>query len=1072
MIYMDSEFNRVNHPQVNPVCATTHLVLPGKEPETLDWWVHNSPKEQKKLAEYLMDNRTVPINAYAAVAEARFLLSIGVSPLDFKWVDQFVEYRQLTNNHDKLAYGKQLVNGRVKMTKRPPPKWERTEQDDKSAFKPTHSLLEATFKLTGVIRDSEHKQKMRDLIISDPKEFLREDRIAISKYCNEDTIYLPTLWKRMKEEYRELLGRDNGTLLKEVMLRGDYSAVTGMMEAWGYPIDYEKTRNFSDSVLPLIEECQREINSLFPDIKPFVYDRKERKFSMNQGRIKDWLKANVDTNAWKKTDGFVTAKKAEREAKFKGLEVEKVDPADYLSLSLEAFEKKFDFRHTYPKDNFGAQMVRYLKLKQNLNGFVPNKNGSFWDAVGPDNRVRAYLNPFGAQSSRNQPGARSFLFLKPAWMRALCSPKFGRAMASFDYGSEEYLISALLSKCQPMIDSYASGDVYLAFAKLARVAPENATKESHKFERDLCKAIVLAMSYQMTAKGLAAKLTVDTGKLYTEEQAQGYIDMFYRVFSDLADWQNETLNKYQREGMLELPCKWRMFGDNDNFRSICNVPSQGCLHGECRVLTEKWGYQKISFLTGNNRIRVWDGEQFVVADCVPSGVKEEVLLELSNGQEIKCSPIHKFLVSDNRGKTKWVEVLNLKKNDRIVFSKPTKEFGEEIIWPDKPVLNTKYKTTEVFLQSYTGTPYELGLCLGRLLSDGSINKKVGACWVFAEHEEDVMQKMIPLIQKFGVPLKTRTLKRENRIQKINFVYFYSASFCDQIDLSGLQDNLESPFLWSNSELMRGFLCGYADGDGGVTGKGDRAGIKITFGRNRKEYAKGIQLAFTSLGIKTRKYERDTRIDVSISSESRDYFVRNIGFIKEEKQKRAEAIPSPVRTSNTKIPTNLKVKKVTKTGNFIEMFDIANCPEQRFCTNGVVTHNTGASILRKAIITSVKDYGLQVAAPLHDAAYIEYDSFDLEKIDLLHKAMFDAFIYYFDDKKSASLIRLDGFTWSYDYPAPKIYTDERGKKKKDYTVLTTPKGLEIDCADLYIDERAEAEYEQFSKYFAHREEMDL
>lgn len=709
MLYTDTEFNKVNHPQVNPVCATTHLVLPGKPVETIDWWTHKDLKRQKSLAEYLMDNRSTPINAYAAVAEARFFMSIGLNPLDFRWVDQFIEYRHLTNNNDKLGYGKQLVNGRVKMTKRPPPKWERTEQDDKSAFKPTHSLLEATFKLTGVIRDSEHKNKMRDLIISAPEEFSEEDRIAIMQYCNEDTVYLPVTWKRMKEEYKDLLGRDDGSLLKEVLLRGEYSAVTAMMEAWGYPIDYDKTKNFSASVLPLIEECQREINKLFPDIKPFVYDRKERRFSMNQSRIKDWLKENVDTAAWKKTDGFITAKKAEREAKFRGEKIEKVDPADYLSLSLEAFEKKFDFRHTYPKDNFGAQIVRYLKLKQNLNGFVPNDNGSFWDAVGPDNRVRAYLNPFGAQSSRNQPGARSFLFLKPAWMRALCSPVPGRAMASFDYGSEEYLISALVSKCQEMIDSYASGDVYLAFAKLAGVAPQHATKESHKFERDLCKAIVLAMSYQMTAKGLAAKLTVDTGKPYTEEQAQGYIDMFYQVFSDLADWQQETLREYEKSGIIELPCGWRMFGDNDNFRSVCNVPIQG---------------------------------------------------------------------------------------------------------------------------------------------------------------------------------------------------------------------------------------------------------------------------------------------------------------------------------------------------------------------------RGGSILRKAIITAVKDYGLQVVAPLHDAVYIEYDSFDLEKIDLLHKAMFDAFIYYFEDKKSASLIRLDGFTWSYDYPAPKIFTDERGKKKKDYATLTTPNGLEIDCADLYIDERAEAEYEQFSKYFGHRAEMEL
>jgi hypothetical protein len=88
--------------------------------------------------------------------------------------------------------------------------------------------------------------------------------------------------------------------------------------------------------------------------------------------------------------------------------------------------------------------------------------------------------------------------------------------------------------------------------------------------------------------------------------------------------------------------------------------------------------------------------------------------------------------------------------------------------------------------------------------------------------------------------------------------------------------------------------------------------------------------------------------------------------------------------------------------------------------------------------------------LHDAVYIEYDSGDLEAMDILYGCMREAFIYYFEDKKQASLIGLDGFTWSQDYP-----TDSK---------LKTPSGVELDASDLYVDDRGVEEYKQFSKYF--------
>lgn len=519
---------------------------------SIDWWLHNDIAAQKKLARYLAEFDCVM--GYSCVAEAKSFIALGLDPLEFEWIDLFVEYRMLTNHNDELQWGKQLVDGKVRTVSKPKPKWERTEEDKATGFKATHSLAEATYKLTGQIRDTEHKNKMRDLIIPAPKKYSDREKKNIMEYCAEDVLFLPELWDKMREWHIKLAPHVTGEkLMSQVKLRGRYSAHSALMENYGYPIDLEKTRNFSSKVGMILADMQREINSLFPDIRPFKWDKKTSKFKWDQKITQAWIERSHDTKSWIKTD------------------------SGKLSLSLEAFEKKYSFRHDYPTHIFGAQMVRFLKLKQSLYGFSESggKRKSFWDSVGSDGRVRPYMNAFGAQSSRSQPGSSGFMFLKPAWMRALVTADPGYFLAGIDYGSEEFFVSALESGDMNMIDAYLSGDPYFHTAKLAGAVPMDGKKEDHKPMRDLFKATVLGISYLMTKYGLSIKLTNDTGREWTEDDAQEQIDLFYEAYPDFKEWQEELQEDYSSGMAIELPCGWKMFGDNENIRSVCNVPIQG-----------------------------------------------------------------------------------------------------------------------------------------------------------------------------------------------------------------------------------------------------------------------------------------------------------------------------------------------------------------------------------------------------------------------------------------------------------------------------------------------------------------
>ncbi len=547
--FLDYEFAEIVEPKVNLVCCAT---LDFKTGQRAKWWLHNSPKDQANLVKYLKSFDIIA--GYMCVAEARSFLALGLDPLKFRWLDLFLEYRMMTNHNDDLNWGKQLVDGKEKFFSKPKPKWERTEEESEAGFKPTHSLAEATYKLTGSIRDTEHKTKMRDLIISNPPSFSKAQRESIMEYCLEDVVFLPEIWKRLKEEFGNL---DPGAKIQDYFLealnRGRYSAHTAIMEARGYPINVEATRNFSKQIPFILMECQRDINSQFPDIKPFKWNKGPSKFSWNQNVTRKWIEENHDVSKWMKTDG------------------------GKIGLSLEAFERMYAFKHSYPEGNFGAQMVRFLKLKQSLYGFSDSggKRKNFWDSVGSDGRVRPYMNIFGAQSSRSQPGASGFIFLKPAWMRSLVQPEKGKFIASIDYGQQEFFVSALEAQDQNMIEAYLSGDPYLHTAKLCKAVPLDGVREDHKETRELFKNTTLGISYQMTKYGLAIKLTNDTGREWTEDEAQEQIDIFYEAYPDLRQYQLDLMEAYEDGYGIRLPCGWRMWTDNDNLRSVCNVPIQG-----------------------------------------------------------------------------------------------------------------------------------------------------------------------------------------------------------------------------------------------------------------------------------------------------------------------------------------------------------------------------------------------------------------------------------------------------------------------------------------------------------------
>lgn len=477
-------------------------------------------------------------------AEASALLSLGIDPLQMKWIDLYLEYVMLSNHNNALSKGEQYINGEIKKL--------RVFSNEKGP----KNLTAALWKLCKIKIDSDHKNKMRDLIISAPLEFTDKEKQQIMDYCLGDTLHLPKLLDAIREMYKRFIPREHvATLKEEIHWRAECAARTAIICRHGYPIDYARTRNLADNVPGIIRDCAEDINNQFPDILPFKWNKKNLNYSMDTKAVRSWIVSkSKEYKDWDKTE------------------------TGQISLSLEAWEKYFPFRHEFPRNNFGAQIVRYLKILQSLRSFNikgGSQDRTFFDYVGSDSMCRPYLGQYVAQSSRFQPASTGYLFLKPAFLRSLCHPPKGFLMGSIDYSSQEFLLAALLSGDKKMLEAYKEGDVYLYFAKQSGMVPMDATKESHKKERDLAKATVLGISYSMTKIGLSRKLTSDTGHFVSEDEAQTYIDNFNTVFSTFYNWKQRQILEYKTKRYVRLLDGFYMFGDNPNERSLTNMPIQG-----------------------------------------------------------------------------------------------------------------------------------------------------------------------------------------------------------------------------------------------------------------------------------------------------------------------------------------------------------------------------------------------------------------------------------------------------------------------------------------------------------------
>ena len=533
-MYVDFEYTKTREPTLDLVCCSTILVRPGVDPEKKRWWLWQDDFQRKSLREYLLGTGAIFVS-YAVTAEGRAFHSLGINPLGIRWIDLLIEWKQLRNHCHEFQYG--WVRSRDGWRRSRPPR--AGEADNTSNEETGTGLSDAIKNLLGQEIDSDHKERMRHRIIAGGP-FREDEARAILEYCESDTVQLPTLHARILDEELRLIPPQAHSRVKDVQLsRGRYAADMAICEARGMPLHIPRIEAISRNHDAIAAKVIREANQVYP-----FWVEEKRGFVQKYVQFEQLLKAKGWDEFWPITD----------------------------TKRFSTEEKVLDNFRAFPE--IAALRVAKKTLGQ-IKWFRPDALPEFYSRVGSDGRIRPYFNPFGTQTGRNAPPAKTFVLAMSSWLRCIVSPYQDRAITGRDWSSQEFAIAAALSLDANMLEAYNSGDPYLDFAKRAEGVPQEATRASHELERELFKGTVLGVQFRMGYKKLALKLTADTKREISQIEAKTQIRFHKQVFPQYWEWLTKVENIYQSRIPICTRDGWYLFCDNPSIPSVTNCPVQG-----------------------------------------------------------------------------------------------------------------------------------------------------------------------------------------------------------------------------------------------------------------------------------------------------------------------------------------------------------------------------------------------------------------------------------------------------------------------------------------------------------------
>lgn len=560
--------------------------------------------------------------------------------------------------------------------------------------------------------------------------------------------------------------------------------------------------------------------------------------------------------------------------------------------------------------------------------------------------------------SCNKPNAQQY----PKTVTKIVCPRPGYIMIDADFSQIEYRTLVAMANEPDLLEKFKDPDMdyHTTMASLMYSVPYAAV--TPKMRGD-AKSFNFGIPYGMGFGSLAILLTglsnestrreaMEKYELYFKDQPN--VRMFFNDVKEFALVNRYTETKWHRRRYYSFEDKDGKFSQSKKamaLRQAGNAIIQGCLGENTRIQTKEYGIVKIKDVVGQ-RLQVWDGDKWSHGDITYSGKKQKCVITFSNGQKFICSPIHKFLVKSAKGNERFVECQNLRGSSisnnphRVVVNQKyvQSDFRYTSDWA------RHYKTfnhmSHNFFIDDIDDKFGAGVILGRIASDGSIIKRdIGASYLLnyiAEHELNI----VPILKKYMKNWKSTYSDndvRSNRNEKVDRLNIYSESLVNEVCDLDIKHQIDDN-IFMDTELLRGFISGFFDGDGGISGKT----ITLTFGTQYdfEEMCLDMQKALLFFGIRSRYRKYDYRYVLTIKTNDNQKFLDIIGFVNEHKNEAGRKLKC-IKEEKLFGPT-LVVESVEITNDYIDMYDVCNTDGGYYVADGIITHNTAADIFKIAV----------------------------------------------------------------------------------------------------------------------------
>ena len=585
----------------------------------------------------------------------------------------------------------------------------------------------------------------------------------------------------------------------------------------------------------------------------------------------------------------------------------------------------------------------------------------------------------------------------PKSITKIIVPRDNYIISDADFSQIEYRTMTALAMEAHLIEQFRDpdSDFHTIMASVMYQVPyASVTPEM----RSSAKSFNFGIPYGMGLKSLSILLFGDSTPEHVEKAKELYelyfkdqpnIRKFFERAKETASvykFNTTYFNRVRAYSFVDAEGKFSEAKKAMALRQAGNFIIQGCLSGDTIIQTKEYGFTKIKDVAGcGERLHIWDGKDWTKGDVLYSGKKRKCIITLNDDRKIICSPNHKFLVVSHRGKTRFVECKDLHGKDlhssphRIVINGEYSPSDHKYSSNWARCFTTKNKQAHNYFVDDIKNSFDAGVMLGRLASDGSIFlREFGLSssirHILAEHEFSIMPYLEKIMSCYKFVSKINPL-REDRNQRIAHISIFSSSLTAEIENLDIKHSIDS-YIAQDTEMLRGFLRGMFDGDGGFMGET----IGLTFGwqYDFEDLCREIQRYLLMFGIRS-YYDRIDGIKHLIRIRKADNikFLDTIGFINEAKNNRGYKC---VASKKEKVfGRSLYVESVEITDEEIDMYDIYNTDRGYFVADGVITHNSSADIFKIAVarnfsfIRRNKLFGkILITNMVHDEMLFEID----------------------------------------------------------------------------------------------------